>query len=82
MGYSVFNENFSDTIFVSQIGGIFGDKIYSDNVIQISASETLTNEEIEKFKKNATIFYDKQFNMNLVYNSNIFKKFPELKKFV
>ena len=36
---------------------------------------------IDKFRENATIFYNKQFNMNLVYNSNIFNKFPELKAY-
>ncbi|MCI5714049.1 MAG: LTA synthase family protein [Firmicutes bacterium] len=81
MGYSVFNDNFKDTVFVSQIGGIFASDIYSDNVIQIYSDKDLTDEEINKFRENATTFYNKQFNMNLVYNSNIFNKFPELKAY-
>lgn len=78
MGYSIFNNNFSDSIFVSQIGGIMTDKIYSENNVDLISKFEISNEDAQKFKENTLKFYIKQEKMNLVYNSNIFEKYPEL----
>lgn len=82
MGYSIFNNNFNETIFVSQIGGIMTDKIYSENNIELISEFEITDQEETNFKNNALKFYVKQDCMNLIYNSNIFDKFPELINYI
>ena len=82
MGYSIFNNNFSDSIFVSQIGGIMTDKIYSENNVDLISKFEISNEDAQKFKENTLKFYIKQEKMNLVYNSNIFEKYPELIEYI
>lgn len=58
------------------------DKIYSENNVDLISKFEISNEDAQKFKENTLKFYIKQEKMNLVYNSNIFEKYPELIEYI
>ncbi len=80
---SIFSDDLKNTIFVSPIGGIMKDEIYSDDVnVLYALNHDLTDEEIALFKQNALDYYTKQDWLNEIYNKDIFKHFPELKNHI
>ncbi len=79
MAPSIFDEEFKNTIFVSPLSGIMGDGIYSDNVSSVYLlKDNISDEDVYNFKQLALKYYQKQEWINKIYNTNIFKYYPEL----
>lgn len=78
-GYSVFSKDIKDSFFSSHLSGMFKDDIYSINISDIYIrGESITEEEINRFRENAIEFYDKQAIREVIYfngiNGTIFRK--------
>lgn len=69
-GHSIFSEDIQDSIFVSNLSGIFNNKIFSMNISDI-ITDNASQEEIDKFKKNANNFYLKQEKIEWIYKYGI-----------
>ena len=72
-GYSIFSENIKDTVFVSNLSGIFTKNCYSTNIsdVIIADGATVTEEEINHFKEIANRFYQKQAKIEKIYRYGI-----------
>ncbi len=71
-GYSVFSEDIKDSFFSSHLSGMFKDNIYSINISEIYIrGEDVTEEDIERFKRNAIEFYDKQAIREILYFNGV-----------
>lgn len=71
-GYSVFSSDIQNSLFASHLGGIFTDDIFSSNIADVYAlSETVTDNDIARFKKNASKFYKKQEYLEKIYTYGI-----------
>ncbi|MFA5758268.1 MAG: LTA synthase family protein [Clostridia bacterium] len=77
-GYSIFSEKADDTIFVSRIGGVMRNDIYSDNVVDIVDEETYDELEVQKFREDSLTYFIKQGYINDIYKYNVFSKYPDL----
>ena len=68
LGYSLFSEDISKTSFISTIGGIFNDKFFSyDTIDVLFRSETATDDDYKKYRENAAIFYNKRAMLENIY---------------
>jgi len=81
-GYSLFSSKADDTIFVSRIGGIMRNDIYSDNVVDIVNEETFSVADIQKFREDALTYFIKQGYINKIYKHNVFAKNSALLSYV
>ena len=71
-GYSIFSDEIENSFFASHLGGMFTNKIYSQNIVDIyKVDENVTEEEIERFSKSANLYYEKQAMMELIYQNGI-----------
>ena len=72
-GYSIFSENIKDTVFVSNLSGIFTKNCYSTNIsdVIIADGATVTEKEINHFKEIANRFYQKQAKIEKIYRYGI-----------
>ena len=61
-GYSVFSPEIEESIFVSFTSGIFDNKLYTNNILEVTnySDEILTEDEIFEFQLRAAKFYEKQ----------------------
>lgn len=72
LGYSIFSEDIKHSFFGSHIGGMFNEKIYSQNIVDyVVTDESATQEDIKNFKKDAVTFYQKQEMMDKIYENGI-----------
>ncbi len=72
LGYSVFSDEIKDSLFVSHLNGMFTNDIYSLNITDVyTMDESVTEEEIERFQKNATKFYEKWEILEILYENGI-----------
>jgi len=71
-GYSVFSEEIIHSFFASHLGGMFTDKIFSQNITDIYiADKTATEEEIKRFREDANRYFEKQAIMEILYQNGI-----------
>lgn len=71
-GYSIFSDGIEHSFFASHLGGMFTDKIFSQNITDIYiADESATEEEIERFREDANRYYEKQAIMEILYQNGI-----------
>lgn len=72
LGYSVFSDSIKDSLFVSHLNGMFTNRIYSLNITEVYVmDESVTEEEISKFKQNAVKFYEKWETLEILYENGI-----------
>lgn len=71
-GYSIFSEEIEHSFFASHLGGMFTNKIFSQNIIDIYiADESVTKEEIDRFREDANRYYEKQAILETLYLNGI-----------
>lgn len=71
-GYSIFSEEIENSFFASHLGGMFTNKLYSQNIVDIyKVDESVTEEEIKRFTDCANLYYEKQAMMELIYQNGI-----------
>lgn len=71
-GYSVFSKNIKNSFFSSHLSGMFKDEIYSLNISELYIrSDSITEEDINRFRENAIEFYDKQAIREILYFNGI-----------
>lgn len=66
-GYNMFSEDIENSTMVSYLTGIFDDKFYSLNISDTYEMAESTKADLKAFTNNATKFYDKQYNIELIY---------------
>ena len=67
-----FSADIKNSLFASHLGGIFTDKIYSQNISDIYILDKVTTEDdINLFRQNALIFFEKQENIEKIYRNGI-----------
>ena len=75
-GYSIFSEDINNTVFVSSLSGMYVKNIYTSNIKEfVELDDSVTQEDIEKFKENLLKYFDKQEIIELVYQYNYFKNY-------
>ena len=52
---------------VSYLSGAFNADFYTLNIVDMFASESATQEDLLRFKRNACKFYEKQYYIELIY---------------
>lgn len=71
-GNSIFSEEIKNSIFVSHLGGIFDDKIYSRNLNDLYyKTNDITETDIQRFKYAGNKFIEKQSIIELIYKNGI-----------
>ncbi len=71
-GYSVLSKDIKDSFFSSHLSGMFNDDIYSLNISEIYIrGDFVTEDDINRFRKNAINFYDKQAIREILYANGI-----------
>ena len=71
-GYSIFSEEIKNSIFVSNLSGIFTNKIYSQNISDVALmDDSITKEDIAHFKEIANRFYRDQEKIEKIYRYGI-----------
>lgn len=73
-GNNIFSEDIKNSVFVSNLSGIFNDKIYSHDIEDASSLENLSQEEIYAFQLNALKFYEKQNKIDKIYLNKLYNK--------
>ena len=58
---------------VSYLTGIFNDKFYSLNLVDMHTSKEGTTEELEVFTSNGANFYEKQRRIELMYKYKLIR---------
>ena len=71
-GYSIFSDEIENTIFVSNLSGMFTKNIFSFNISDVViVGENVTLEEIDKFKKNANRYWKQQEYLEIILSNGI-----------
>ena len=73
-GYSIFSDKIINSFFASHLGGMFTDKIYSQNIQEIYIRDevgVVTEEEINRFRDSAIKFYENQEKLEKIYRNGI-----------
>lgn len=71
-GHSIFSEEIKDSFFVSNLSGMFTDKIYSLNISDVTVvDDSVTQLDIEHFKEIANEFYRSQAKIEKIYRYGI-----------
>ena len=73
-GNNIFSEDIKNSIFVSNLSGIFNDKIYSSDILDASSLQNLSKEEIYAFQLNALKFYEKQEKIDKIYLNKLYNR--------
>ncbi len=66
-GYSVFSSDIENSLMVSYLSGIFNDKIFSLNGVDLVKKGDVSESEIEKYRNLAVEFFEKQEAMEKLY---------------
>lgn len=71
-GYSIYSEDIENSFFSSNLNGMFTNDIFSFNISEVYLqNESVSEEEIEKFKQNANKYYQKQEIFEKMYTNGI-----------
>lgn len=71
-GHSIFSEEIKDSIFVSNLSGMFTDKIYSLNISDVTVvDDSVTEHDIAHFKEIANDFYRDQAKIEKIFRYGI-----------
>lgn len=71
-GYSIFSDEIENTIFVSNLSGMFTKNIFSFNISDVViVGENITLEEIDRFKKNANRYWKQQEYLEIILSNGI-----------
>lgn len=71
-GFSVFSEDISKSIMVSYVSGMFKEEVYSLNIVDMYTTSEVSQEDLDRFKKDACRFYEKQRKIELIYKYKMF----------
>jgi len=66
-GYNVFDEEIENSVMVSYLSGAFNDMFYTLNIVDMFVTPDATQDDLNKFKRNASMFYEKQHDLELMY---------------
>ena len=66
-GYDIFSTGIENSVMVSYMSGAFNQDFYTLNIVDMFMTENATQANLEKFKRNACLFYEKQFRIELIY---------------
>lgn len=74
-GYDVYSEDIKNSIFVSNLTGMFTDKLYSYNINDVIdfGEEKAGETKVSLFKKNAINFIEKQEKIDKIYRHFLYK---------
>ena len=72
-GYSIFSDDIANTVFVSSQRGMYIKGIFTANLHDfVVLDDTLTQDDVNKFRDNLLNFYDKQEKIERIYQYNYF----------
>lgn len=75
-GHSIFSSDISDSVFVSFLNGMYNDKFYTNNVVNVNKlKKGVTNAEMNNFQLNLIRFYLKQQKIEDIFKINYFKNY-------
>ena len=66
-GYDIFSPEIVNSTMISYLTGIFNDKFYSVNIIDVQKISPATKADQKLFQDNASKFYIKQYDIELIY---------------
>ncbi len=66
-GYNIFSPEIENSTMISYLTGVFNDKFYSLNLIDMYTNQEVTQEDLDTFRINGSKFYEKQRNLELMY---------------
>lgn len=66
-GYNIYSVEIENSVMVSYLSGAFNADFYTLNIVDMFASESATQEDLLRFKRNACKFYEKQYYIELIY---------------
>lgn len=66
-GYNVFDAEIENSVMVSYLSGAFNSMFYTLNIVDMFVTPEATQEDLNKFKYNASLFYQKQHDLELMY---------------
>lgn len=71
-GYSIFSEDIKHSFFASHLGGMFTNKIFSQNITDIVlVEEDVSEDEIIRFREDANLYFEKQAMLEIIYQNGI-----------
>lgn len=77
-GYSVFSDDIQNTLFVSSLSGMYVKNIFTTNLEDFYAlDDSVTQEDVEKFRDNLLKYYNKQEIIELIYRHNYFGNYAK-----
>lgn len=72
LGHSILSEAIKDSFFASHLGGMFTDKIFSQNIKDVYIlDQSVTEDDINRFKDNAINYFTKQSILETIYKNGI-----------
>lgn len=72
LGYSLFSDEIEHSFFASHLGGMFTNKLYSQNITEVYiVDESVTEYELKRFRQDANTHYKKQEIMEILYANGI-----------
>ena len=75
-GYSIYIDNISDSVFVSSLNGMYVENIFTSDLEEIILLDnSVTQEEINKFRRNLFKYFEKQKIIESIYRYNYFGKY-------
>jgi len=66
-GYNLYSKEIENSVMVSYTSGAFNSDFYTLNIVDMFVSPEATQEDLLKFKRNACNFYEKQYDIELMY---------------
>jgi len=70
-GYNIFSSEIENSVMVSYLTGMFNEKIYSLNIVDVYVSEGVTEEELTLFRAASTRFFERQRIIEMIYKYNL-----------
>lgn len=71
-GYSIFSNEIKNSVFVSHLSGMFTNNLFSMNISEVYVvGENVTEYEINRFKINASRYFEKQDKIEDIYKNAI-----------
>ena len=75
-GYSIYSDDIDNTVFVSSLSGMHTNKMFTLNITDVDVLyDSLTEEDVEKFRTHIMRYFDKQEIVELIYQYNYFKNY-------
>lgn len=70
-GYSIYSKDIRNSVMVSYLSGAFNENFYTLNIVDMHVSPTATEVNMRRFKRNACRFYERQYNIELIYKYSL-----------